>query len=89
MRREPGVGELDADLGERDRLLADRLDPGLGDQRHRRVDGHDPDAIDALATRQIDVESMISKMLPLSRAVEAFALAAESKIIKVLLKPGG
>jgi len=32
---------------------------------------------------------MISKVLPLSRGVEAFQLAADPRYIKVLLRPGG
>jgi alcohol dehydrogenase len=47
-----------------------------------------PDAISALARRDIDVETMISKTLPLSRGVEAFELAADPRNIKVLLRPG-
>jgi threonine dehydrogenase-like Zn-dependent dehydrogenase len=45
-----------------------------------------PDAINALARREIDVESMISRQLPLSRGVEAFELAADPRYIKILLK---
>lgn len=48
-----------------------------------------PDAIQALARREIDVESMISRRMPLSKGVEAFAAAADPRCIKVLLKPGG
>jgi len=44
------------------------------------------EAINALARRQIDVLSMITKQFPLSRGVEAFAAAAEPQHIKVLLK---
>lgn len=47
-----------------------------------------PDAIQALARREIDVETMISRTLPLSRGAEAFELAADSRHIKVLLRPG-
>ncbi len=47
------------------------------------------DAIAALARGEIDVETMISKVLPLSRGVDAFAQAADPRNIKVLLKPGG
>jgi len=47
------------------------------------------EAINALARRQVDVESMISRQMPLSKGVEAFALAADPRYIKVLLKPGG
>lgn len=46
-----------------------------------------PDAIDALARREVDVETMVSKTLPLSRGVEAFELAADPRNIKVLLRP--
>lgn len=45
-----------------------------------------PEAIAALARGQIDVESMISRKLPLERGVEAFAMAADPRYIKVLLK---
>jgi len=47
-----------------------------------------PDAIQALARREIDVESMISRRMPLSKGVEAFELAGDPRQIKVLLKPG-
>jgi threonine dehydrogenase-like Zn-dependent dehydrogenase len=47
-----------------------------------------PEAINALARRQIDVESMVSRQLPLSRGVEAFEMAADPRYIKVLLKVG-
>jgi len=45
-----------------------------------------PDAISALARRQIDVASMISRTLPLSRGIEAMELADEPQVIKVLLR---
>jgi threonine dehydrogenase-like Zn-dependent dehydrogenase len=45
-----------------------------------------PEAIAALARRQIDVASMISRTLPLSRGAEALQLAQEPQIIKVLLR---
>ncbi|HSW45140.1 MAG TPA: alcohol dehydrogenase catalytic domain-containing protein [Phycisphaerae bacterium] len=44
------------------------------------------DAIGALACRQVDVESLISRQLPLDRGVEGFAMAAEPRHIKILLK---
>jgi len=47
-----------------------------------------PEAINALARRQIDVESMISRQLPLSKGVEAFEMAADPRYIKILLKMG-
>lgn len=47
-----------------------------------------PDAIQALARREVDVESMVSRRLPLSRGVEAFEQAADPRNIKVLIKPG-
>jgi threonine dehydrogenase-like Zn-dependent dehydrogenase len=47
-----------------------------------------PDAIAALARGDIDVDTMVSKTLPLSRGVEAFDLAADPRYIKVLLRPG-
>jgi len=45
-----------------------------------------PDAINALACGQIDVESMISRQLPLDRGLEAFEMAADPRYMKVLLK---
>lgn len=45
-----------------------------------------PEAIAALARKDIDVESMISRQLPLSRGLEAFELARNPRCIKVLLK---
>ena len=48
-----------------------------------------PEAINALARRQIDVESMISRTLPLSKGIEAFEMAADPRYIKVLLKVEG
>jgi len=48
-----------------------------------------PDAIGALARRDIDVESMVSRQLPLARGVEAFELASDPRYIKILLKVKG
>ena len=51
-----------------------------------------PEAIGALARRQIDVSPMISRTFRLERGIEALAAAAEPANIKVLLKitpPGG
>lgn len=48
-----------------------------------------PDAISALARRDIDVESMVSRQLPLARGVEAFELAVDPRHIKILLKIKG
>jgi len=45
------------------------------------------EAIRALARRQIDVLSMITKQYPLSRGLEAFAAAADPGQIKVLIRP--
>lgn len=45
------------------------------------------DALAMLARREIDVLSMVTKQLPLSRGVEAVAAAAAPEHIKVLLKP--
>ncbi len=45
-----------------------------------------PDAINALACGQVDVESLISRQVPLDRGVEAFAMAADPRYIKILLK---
>ena len=47
-----------------------------------------PEAINMLARQQVDVESLVSKVLPLSRGVEAFDLAESRGVIKVLLKVG-
>jgi len=44
------------------------------------------DAINALARKQIDVLSMISRMVPLHRAREAFEAAQNPDVIKVLLE---
>lgn len=46
-----------------------------------------PDALNALARKEIDVESMISKQFPLDRFAEAFRAAADPDVIKVLFKP--
>lgn len=46
------------------------------------------DAINALARRDVDVETMVSRTMPLSRGMEAFEMAADPRNIKVLLKPG-
>lgn len=46
------------------------------------------DAIGALARREIDVETMVSRTMPLSRGVEAFDLATDPRFVKILLKPG-
>lgn len=45
-----------------------------------------PDAINALACGQVDVESMISRQLPLERGLEAFEKAADPRYMKILLK---
>lgn len=47
-----------------------------------------PEAIQALARRQIDVESMISRQVPLLRGVEAFEMASDPRFLKVLLSIG-
>lgn len=46
------------------------------------------EAINALARREIDVESLISRQLPLDRGGEAMAMAAEAGYVKILLKIG-
>ena len=46
-----------------------------------------PEAINALAQRTLDVQSMITRQFPLSRGVEALKTAAEPRHVKVLLKP--
>jgi threonine dehydrogenase-like Zn-dependent dehydrogenase len=48
-----------------------------------------PDAIGALARKQIDVLGMISRTLPLGKGVEAMRLAAEPNVTKVLLRMSG
>lgn len=45
------------------------------------------DAIDALARGEIDVETMVSRTMPLSSGVQAFEAAADPRNIKVLLRP--
>ena len=45
-----------------------------------------PEAINALARKQIDVLSMISKTFPLSKGLEALRAASNAQNIKVLLK---
>jgi len=45
-----------------------------------------PEAINALARKQIDVLSMISKTFPLSKGLEALRAASDAHNIKVLLK---
>lgn len=47
-----------------------------------------PDAILALARGEVDVESMVSRRVPLERGVEAFEMAADPQYIKILLKIG-
>ncbi|GMU22971.1 MAG: L-threonine 3-dehydrogenase [Phycisphaerae bacterium] len=47
-----------------------------------------PEAISALARGDIDVESLISRQLPLARGLEAFEMADDPRYIKVLLKIG-
>ncbi len=44
------------------------------------------DAIQALARKQVDVGSMVSRTFPLDRGVEAMAAAADPQNIKVLLR---
>lgn len=46
-----------------------------------------PDAISALARKEIDVRSMISRQYALEQGSEAFAAADDGRHIKVLLKP--
>jgi threonine dehydrogenase-like Zn-dependent dehydrogenase len=45
-------------------------------------------ALDLLARRAVDVESLVSERLPLARGEEALALAARPGVLKVLLSPG-
>jgi threonine dehydrogenase-like Zn-dependent dehydrogenase len=46
------------------------------------------DAINLLARKQLDVRSLITRQLPLQRALEALAAAAEPRHMKVLIKIG-
>ena len=46
------------------------------------------EALGALARKEIDVQSMITKQLPLRRGVEGLKLAGEPEHLKVILKPG-
>ena len=46
------------------------------------------EAINALVNQQVDVESMISRQLPLSKGLEAFRIADDPRHIKILLKVG-
>ncbi len=48
-----------------------------------------PDAIAALARKDIDVSSMVSRTLPLTKGVESMEMAAQPQTIKVLLKTRG
>jgi len=45
-----------------------------------------PEAIKALARQAIDVSSMITKVLPIERAVEAFAVMQQPDCLKVLMR---
>ena len=45
-----------------------------------------PEAIDALARKAIDVRSMITRLLPIDRAIDAFAAAQRPGTLKVMLK---
>ena len=45
-----------------------------------------PDALAALARRQVDVLSMVTRVLPLAKAVKAMDLAAQPESLKVLLQ---
>ena len=45
-----------------------------------------PEAIDALARKAIDVQSMITRVLPIDRALDAFAAADQPGARKVMLK---
>jgi alcohol dehydrogenase len=45
-------------------------------------------ALALLASGRVDVQSMISDRMPLNRAPEAFARAAQKGVLKVLLEPG-
>jgi threonine dehydrogenase-like Zn-dependent dehydrogenase len=45
------------------------------------------DALDLLKERKIDVQSMITKIFPLTQALQAFDYAQQSGVLKVILKP--
>lgn len=47
-----------------------------------------PDALAALARGAVDVDTMISRQVPLNRGAEAFELADNPRVIKVLLRVG-
>lgn len=47
-----------------------------------------PDALAMLARREVDVETMVTRMLPLEQALEALRLAETPEHIKVLLRIG-
>jgi threonine dehydrogenase-like Zn-dependent dehydrogenase len=47
-----------------------------------------PEAIHALARGEVDVESMVSRQLPLSQGVEAMQMATSPRSIKILLRIG-
>lgn len=47
------------------------------------------DALNALARKQVDVLSMISRRMPLAEGLEALALAADPEHIKVILEIAG
>jgi len=44
------------------------------------------EAIDALARRAVDVRSMVTRVLPIEQALNAFAAAEQSGALKVMLK---
>jgi len=45
-----------------------------------------PEALQTLACGQVDVESLVSRTIPLDRGVEAMTMAADQRYIKILLK---
>lgn len=50
--------------------------------------GEYPDALDAIATGEIQVRALITGMTPLERGVQAFEMARHPGALKVLIKPG-
>jgi len=52
------------------------------------VAGEYPDALDAIATGEIQVRALITGMAPLERGVQAFEMARHPGALKVIIKPG-
>jgi threonine dehydrogenase-like Zn-dependent dehydrogenase len=52
------------------------------------VAGEYPDALDAIATGEIQVRALITGMAPLERGIQAFEMARHPGALKVIIKPG-